>query len=115
MPEFNDRRLSFSNRSGRKYKGMDGTRALVAHHEGQDVGYIRYDPAQSLVEMIEVYPEYQRRGVGTALAQEFKRRKRGAKNWERTPATVQGDQFSKALGVKMPMAYGFGGKDRFDA
>ena len=57
---------------------------LVAEEDGQAVGLIRgvFDGSRAIVHVISVHPDYQRRGIGTALVSEIAKRfkAKGANN-----------------------------------
>ena len=77
---------------------------LVAEEEGKPVGLSRgvYDGSKALIHIVSVHPDYQHRGVGTALVRETARRfkERGATN---LAVTVPGDNlgFWKRLSFRM--------------
>jgi len=76
---------------------------LVAEEDGQPVGLSRgvYDGSKALIHIVSVHPDYQRRGIGTALVRETARRfkERGATN---LAVTVPGDnlEFWKKLSFR---------------
>ncbi|MBC7263663.1 MAG: GNAT family N-acetyltransferase [Chloroflexi bacterium] len=65
---------------------------LVAEEDGKPVGMSRgvYDGSKALIHIVSVHPDYQRRGIGTALVRETARRfkERGATS---LMVTVPGD------------------------
>ena len=77
---------------------------LVAEEDGQPVGLSRgvYDGTKALIHIVSVHPDYQRRGIGTALVRETARRfrERGATN---LAVTVPGNnlEFWKRLSFRM--------------
>jgi ribosomal protein S18 acetylase RimI-like enzyme len=62
----------------------DAAEFLVAEEDGQAVGLIRgvFDGSRAIVHVISVHPDYQRRGIGTALVSEIAKRfkAKGANN-----------------------------------
>lgn len=76
---------------------------LVAEEDGKPVGLSRgvYDGSKALIHIVSVHPDYQRRGVGTALVRETAKRfkERGATN---LAVTVPGDnlEFWKKLAFR---------------
>jgi ribosomal protein S18 acetylase RimI-like enzyme len=62
----------------------DAAEFLVAEEDGRAVGLIRgvFDGSRAIVHVISVHPEYQRRGIGTALVSEIAKRfkAKGANN-----------------------------------
>jgi ribosomal protein S18 acetylase RimI-like enzyme len=77
---------------------------LVAEAEDKPVGMCRavYDGAKALIHIVSVHPDYQLRGIGSALVREVARRlrRRGATNLS---VTVPGDnlQFWKKLSFRL--------------
>ncbi|MGQ9627586.1 MAG: GNAT family N-acetyltransferase [Anaerolineae bacterium] len=65
---------------------------LVAEEDERAVGFIRgfYDGSRAIIYILSVHPDYQRRGIGTALVHEIVRRfkERGARS---VAAIVPGD------------------------
>ncbi len=75
---------------------------LVAEENGQPVGFIRgvYDGSRAIIHIASVHPDYQRRGIGTALVREIARRfkERGARS---LAVTVPGELgFWKKMGFR---------------
>ena len=93
---------SFRNVRGEHTGGMEGTRALTAHDEhGNQLGWVRYDKGQKLIENIEVAPEHRGKGVARALLGELHRRHRvgGPRaGWTSTPRTEDGAALLGKLG-----------------
>jgi ribosomal protein S18 acetylase RimI-like enzyme len=62
----------------------DAAEFLVAEEDGYAVGLIRgvFDGSRAIVHVISVHPDYQRRGIGTALVSEIAKRfkAKGANN-----------------------------------
>jgi ribosomal protein S18 acetylase RimI-like enzyme len=62
----------------------DAAEFLVAEEDGHAVGLIRgvFDGSRAIVHVISVHPDYQRRGIGTALVSEIAKRfkAKGANN-----------------------------------
>lgn len=62
----------------------DAAEFLVAEEDGRAVGLIRgvFDGSRAIVNVISVHPDYQRRGIGTALVSEIAKRfqAKGANN-----------------------------------
>jgi ribosomal protein S18 acetylase RimI-like enzyme len=54
----------------------DAAEFLVAEEKGRVVGLIRgvFDGSRAIVSLVSVHPDYQRRGIGTALVSEIARR-----------------------------------------
>jgi ribosomal protein S18 acetylase RimI-like enzyme len=54
----------------------DAAEFLVAEEDGRAVGLIRgvFDGSRAIVNVISVHPDYQRRGIGTALVSEIAER-----------------------------------------
>jgi ribosomal protein S18 acetylase RimI-like enzyme len=54
----------------------DAAEFLVAEEKGRVVGLIRgvFDGSRAIVSVVSVHPDYQRRGIGTALVSEIARR-----------------------------------------
>jgi ribosomal protein S18 acetylase RimI-like enzyme len=54
----------------------DAAEFLVAEEDGRAVGLIRgvFDGSRAIVHVISVHPDYQRRGIGTALVSEIAKR-----------------------------------------
>ena len=75
---------------------------LVAEEEGQPVGLIRgvFDGSRAIIYLASVHPDFQRRGIGTALLREITHRfkARGAKA---ISVTIPGDAaFWKRFGFR---------------
>lgn len=62
----------------------DAAEFIVAEEDGHAVGLIRgvFDGSRAIVSLVSVHPDYQRRGIGTALVSEIARRfkAKGANN-----------------------------------
>jgi len=88
----------------RRVRACPAAEFLVAEEDGVPVGFIRgvYDGSKALIHIVSVHPNYQRRGIGTALvraaAQRF--RARGATS---LAVTVPGDNlaFWKQLSFRL--------------
>jgi ribosomal protein S18 acetylase RimI-like enzyme len=54
----------------------DAAEFLVAEEDGRAVGLIRgiFDGSRAIVNVVSVHPDYQRRGIGTALVSEIAKR-----------------------------------------
>jgi putative acetyltransferase len=54
----------------------DAAEFLVAEEDGRAVGLIRgvFDGSRAIVSVVSVHPDYQRRGIGTALVSEIAKR-----------------------------------------
>lgn len=88
----------------RRVRACPAAEFLVAEEHGAPVGFIRgvYDGSKALIHIVSVHPDYQRRGIGTALVQAAARRfsERGATS---LAVTVPGDNlaFWKRLSFRM--------------
>jgi ribosomal protein S18 acetylase RimI-like enzyme len=88
----------------RRVQACQAAEFLVAEEDGNPVGFIRgvYDGSKALIHIVSVHPDWQRRGIGTALvraaAQRF--RERGATS---LAVTVPGDNlaFWKRLSFRL--------------
>lgn len=80
----------------------DAAEFLVAEEDGHAVGLIRgvFDGSRAIVNLISVHPDYQRRGIGTALVSEIAKKFK-AKGANNLSVVAAGDlELLKKLGFK---------------
>ncbi len=79
----------------RRVRACQAAEFLVAEEDGAPVGLVRgvYDGSKALIHIVSVHPDYQRRGIGTALVRAVARRfrERGATS---LAVTVPGDNLA---------------------
>lgn len=110
--------LTFEVVPGSQHKGTEETLAIEAWRGGTYLGYLRFDPSQSLFEEIEVEPVHRRQGIARALIGELQRLAATSpddweygspypEDWTRTSLTDDGRTLTEGLGTDVAPGMGW--------